>query len=114
MTMKFAGYANLNGIDSEWKGLTDTRLKFYDLGDLHRRLRSKPIHLVARKLKESGLVEAARFPVANQAPKLILERIAHYDSSTHQIKMPNDEVPLMIDRNTMQNCFWLLVRKVFS
>lgn len=108
MVTKFVGYDNLNAIDCELKSLSDTQLRFYDLGDLHRRLNSEPLHPIARKLKESGLVEAV------QALELILECIARYDPSTHRIKMPNNQVLLTIDRKTMENCFRLPAREVFN
>ena len=72
-------------LESEFRSFLDTLIKFYDLGDLHRRLNSQPIHLITHKLKESGLVEAAGFPMAVQAPKLVKECIERYNLETKQI-----------------------------
>ena len=52
MTIRAAGYEKLIDLESELKDYTDTSFKFYDLGDLHRRLNSQPIHPITLKLRE--------------------------------------------------------------
>ena len=44
MKIKAAGHDKLVGLESELKDLIDTLFKFYDLGDLHRRLNSQPMY----------------------------------------------------------------------
>lgn len=44
MATKFVGFDGLNGITSEWHNLIDMSLKFYDLGDFHRRLNEENLH----------------------------------------------------------------------
>lgn len=66
------------------------------------------------KLRESGLVEAATFPMAVQAPELIYECIAHYNPETKQIVLPNDNILLSIDRETIVNCLRIPEREEFS
>ena len=61
MAIKATDYDKRIGLESELKDLTDTSFKFYDLGDLHKRLSSQPIHPITQKLKESGLVEVVGF-----------------------------------------------------
>ena len=85
MATRFAGFDGLGGIKSTWQNITDTSLHFFDMQDFQRRLRTKPIHPITEKLQGSGLVEATGFPVAVQAPELILECINHYNPDTKKI-----------------------------
>ena len=89
MTMRAASYAKLIILESELKYLTNTSFKFNDLHDLHRRLNFQPVHPITQKLKESGLVEAAIFPMVVQAPELIRECIERYDPKMKKILLPN-------------------------
>ena len=77
METRFSSFDGLGRIKSAWSTITDTSLHFYDMQDFQRRLRTDPIHPITEKLRGSGLVEAAGFPVAVQAPELILESINH-------------------------------------
>ena len=61
---RFCRFDSLNGIKSTLQNLTDTSLRFYDMEDFQRRLGAEPIHPITEKLRDSGLVEAARFLVA--------------------------------------------------
>lgn len=76
----------------------DTSLRFYDILDFQRRLNTEPIHPITEKLCGSGLVEAAGFPVAVQAPELIVECINHYNPDTKQILLPDQSVLISVDR----------------
>jgi hypothetical protein len=58
-------------------------------------------HPITEKLRDSGLVEAAVFPSTVQAPELINECITHYNPETKQIVLPNDDVLLSIDWETI-------------
>ena len=82
MATKFAGFDGLGGIKSAWSTISDTSLHFYDMQDFQRRLRTDPIHPITEKLRGSGLVEAAGFPVVVQALDLILQCINHYNPDT--------------------------------
>ena len=82
MVARYYGFDGLNGIKSTLQNLTDTSLRFYDMEDFQRRLGAEPIHPIMEKLRDSGLVEAAEFPVAVQALELIYECINHYNSNT--------------------------------
>ena len=82
MTSSFPGFDGLGGIKSTWQNISDTSLRFFDMQDFQRRLRIEPVHPITEKLCRSGLVEAARFPVAVQAPELIVECINHYNPDT--------------------------------
>ena len=104
MAARFAGFDGLGGIKSAWSTITDTSLHFYDMQDFQRRLRTEPVHPIIERLKGSGLVEAARFPVAVQAPELILECINHYNPDTKQILLPDQSVLISIDRQAEVNC----------
>lgn len=57
------GYDHLVGLESELNNLSYTSFKFFNLCDMHKRLNTQPIHPITYKLKESGLVEAIRFPM---------------------------------------------------
>ena len=50
MTIRATSYNNLISLESELKELKNTSFKFYDLGDLHRRLNSQPIHPITQNL----------------------------------------------------------------
>ena len=89
MAARFLGLDGLGEIKSAWSAIMDTSLSFYDMQDFQRRLGIEPIHPITQKLKGSGLVEAASFHVAVQAPELILECINHYNTDTKQILLPN-------------------------
>ena len=82
MEARFCGFDGLNGIKSTLQNLTDTSLRFYDMEDFQRRLGAEPIHPITEKLRDSGLVEAAGFPVVVQAPELIYKCINHYNPDT--------------------------------
>ena len=75
MEIKVIGYDHLIGLESVLKNHSNTSFKFYDLGDLHRRLNTQSIHPITLKLKESGLVKANRLPVDTHAQKLVNECI---------------------------------------
>ena len=114
MAARFAGFDGLGGIKSTWSTITDTSLRFYDMQDFQRRLRTEPVHPIIERLKGSGLVEAAKFPVAVQAPELILECINHYNPDTKQILLPDQSVLISIDRKAVVNCLRILEREEFS
>ena len=82
MEIKAAGYDKLIGLESELKELTDTSFKLYNLGHLHKRLNSQPIHSSTHKLKVKELVEAAGFPMIVHALELVRECIERYDLET--------------------------------
>ena len=104
MATRFTGFDGLGGIKSSWSTITDTSLRFYDMQDFQKRLRTDPIHPITEKLLGSGLVEAVGFPVAMQAPELILECINHYNPDTKQILLPDQTVLISIDRQAIVNC----------
>lgn len=79
MVVKASCKKRLIGFESELKDVSDTSLRFFDCGDLHRRLNSVPIHPIIQKLKESGQVEAIGFPMAVQAPEPFRECIKKYN-----------------------------------
>ena len=81
MAIRVAGYDPLVGLENELKNLSDT-FKFFDLGDLHRRLNTQPIHPITQKLKESRLVEVVGFPMVVQALELVRECIERYNLET--------------------------------
>ena len=114
MEARFYGFDGLNSIKSTLQNLTDTSLRFYDINDFQRRLRVEPIHPIIEKLRDSGLVEAAGFPVAVQAPELIYECINHYDLDTQQIILPDSTVLISINRQTVVNYFRIPEREEFS
>ena len=60
------------------------------------------------------MVEAAGFPVAIQAPKLIYECINHYDPDTKQITLPDSTMLISIDRQMVVNYFRVPERDEFS
>lgn len=64
MEIKTIGSDHLARLESELKNFSNTSFKFFDLGVLHTRLNTEPIHPITQKLKESGLVEGVRFPMA--------------------------------------------------
>ena len=82
MATKFVGFDGLGGIKLVWSTITDTSLHFYDMQDFQRRLKMDPIHPIIEKLQGRGLLEAVGFPVAMQAPEVILECINHYNPDT--------------------------------
>ena len=84
MATRFMDFDGLNGIKSTWTNITDTSLHFFNMQDFQRRLRMEPIHPITEKLRGSGLVEAARFPVVVQVLKLIVECINLYNLNTKQ------------------------------
>ena len=63
MVAMFCGFDGVNGIKSTLQNLTDTSLRFYDMDDFQRILKENFIHPIMERLKESGLVEAAKFPI---------------------------------------------------
>ena len=63
----------------------------------------EPIHPIIEKLQGCGLVEATRFPVAVQAPKLIVECINHYNPDTKQFFLLDQMVLISIDRKVVVN-----------
>lgn len=75
----------MGGVKSTWKNISDTSLRFFDMQDFQRRLRTEPIHPITEKLRGSGLVEAAGFPIIVQALELIIQCINHYNLKTKQI-----------------------------
>lgn len=90
MTAKASGSDRLIGLGSDLKEVSNTSLRFFDLRDFHRRLNSHPIHPpITQKLKDSGLVEDARFPIAVQAPNLVRECIEKYNVVTKEILFPD-------------------------
>ena len=98
MATRFAGFDGLGGIKSAWSTIMDTSLCFYDMQDFQRRLRAELVHPIMEKLQGSRLVEAARFLVEVQDPKLILECINHYKLDTKKILLPYQIVLISIDR----------------
>ncbi len=104
MATRFIGFNGLGGIKSAWLTITNTSLCFYEMQDFQRRLRAEPIHPIMEKLRGIGLVEAAGFLVAVQAPKLILGCINYYNSDTKQILLPDQTVLISIDRQVVVNC----------
>ena len=114
MAARFAGFDGLGGIKSACLTITDTSLYFYDMQDFQRRLRAEPIHPITEKLRGSGLVEAAGFPVGVQAPELILECINHYNPYTKQILLPNQTMLISIDRQAVVKCLRIPEREKFS
>lgn len=113
MTIRAAGYDKLIGLESELKELTDTSFKFYDLGDLHRRLNSQPIHPITQKLKESGLVEAAGFPMAVHTLELVKECIERYNPKTKQILFFDQSILISINKALMQSAFGIPVKEQY-
>ena len=79
MEIKVEGNDKLIGLESDLKELTYTSFEFYDLGDLHRRLNSQPIHLITQNIKESTLVEVVGFPLVVHALDLVRECIKRYN-----------------------------------
>ena len=71
MEIKASSYEKIIGLESELKELSNTSFKFYNLGDLHRRLNSQPIHPITQELKDSGLVEDSRFPMVLNELELV-------------------------------------------
>lgn len=71
-------------------------------------------HLIIEKLNNGGLVEAATFPSAVQAHKLIYECINHYNLETKQIMLPNDNILLSIDRETIVSFLCIPEKEEFS
>ena len=114
MAARFAGFDSMGGIKSAWSTITDTSLRFYDMQDFQRRLKTEPIHPITERLRGSGLVEAAGFPVAVQAPELILECINNYNPDTKQILLPDQSVLISIDRQAVVNCLRIPEREEFS
>lgn len=104
MVTRFTSFDGLGGIKSAWSTITDTSLRFYDMQDFQRRLKTDPIHPITEKLRVSGLVEVAGFPIAVQAPELIVECINHYNLDTKQILLPNQTVLISIDHQAIVNC----------
>lgn len=88
MEIRVVGYDRLIGLESELNIFLDTLFKFYDLGDLYRRLNSYPIHPITQKLKESRLVEAIGFPMVMQVLELVKECIERYNPETKQYCYP--------------------------
>ena len=113
MFIRALGYDQLIGLESELKNLTDTSFKFYELGDLHQSLNSQPIHPITQKIKESGLVEVARFSMVVQAPKLVSEFIERYNLETKKILLPNQSILLSINKALMQSTFGVLVKEEY-
>ena len=100
---RFSGFDGMGGIRSTWQNITDTSIRFYDILDFQTRLSTEPIHPITEKLRGSGLVEAAGFPVAVQAPELIVECINHYNPDTKQILLPDQSVLISVDRQVVVN-----------
>ena len=82
MEIRATSYDKIIGLESELKELIDTSFKFYNLGDLHRRLNSQSIHPITQKLKDSGLVKEISFPMVVHLPELVRECIERYDPKT--------------------------------
>ena len=101
MTIKGASYDKLIGLESELKELTYISFKFYDLGDLHRRLNSQPSHPITQKLKESGLVEVAIFLMVVHAPKLVKECNERYNLEKKKIMFPDQCILISINKVLM-------------
>ena len=59
-------------------------------------------------------MEAAGFPVAVQAPELIVECINHYNPDTKQILLPDQSVLISVDRQAVVNCLRIPEREEFS
>lgn len=97
MAVKASSYERLIGLENELKEVSDTSLRFFDLGDLHRRLNSILIHPITQKLKESGLVQAVGFLMVVQALELVRECIEKYNPQTKQILFPDQSVLLYIN-----------------
>lgn len=53
------------------------------------------------KLQDIGLVEATCFPIVVQAPELNYDCITHYNPDTKKIMLPNENVLLSIDQETI-------------
>lgn len=113
MEIRASGYDRLVGIESQLKYFDNTSFKLYDLGDLHRRLSTQPIHLIIQKLKESGLIETTFFPMAMQAPDLVRECIKRYNPKTRQIFFPDQSVLLSMDKELMQSTFDVPLREKY-
>ena len=114
MAARFAGFDGLSGIKFAWSTITDTSLRFYDMQDFQRRLRTEPVHPITERLKRGRLVDAAGFPVVVQAPELIIECINHYNPDTKQILLPDQSVLISIDRQEVVNCLRIPEREEFS
>lgn len=113
MTIKVASYERLMGLESELKELTDTFFKFYNLGDLHRRLNSQPIQPITMKLKKSGLVDAYDFLMVVYAPKLVNECIERYNLETKKILFLDQSILLSINKVLMQSTFGIHVQEQY-
>ena len=77
-------------------------------------MRTEPVHPITERLKGSGLVEAAGFPVAVQAPEVMLECINHYIPDSKQILLPDQSVLISVDRQAVVNCLRLPEWEEFS
>lgn len=113
MEIRVVGYDKLIGLESDLKELTDTSFKFYDLGDLHKRLNSQPIHPITQKLKESGLVEVVGFLMVVHAPELVRECIKRYDLEMKQILFPDQSILISINKALMQSAFDIPIKEEY-
>ena len=113
MEIKVVGYDRLIGLESDLKHFSDTSFKFYDLGDLHRRLNTHPIHPITQKLKESGLVLVIGFPMAMQVPIFLKECVEIYNPETKYILLPSQSILLSVNKELMQSTLEIPVKKEY-
>ncbi len=113
MAIRDVGYDRLISLESELKDYTDTSFKFYNLGDLNRRLNSQSIHPITLKLKESGLLEETKFPMIVHEPKLVKECIERYNLEMKKILFPHQSILLSINKVLMQSTFGIPVQEKY-
>ena len=99
----FSGFDGMGGVKSTWKNISNTSLRFFDMQDFQRRLRTDSIHPITKKLCGSGLMKAAGLLVAIQALELIVECINHYNLDTKKIPLPDQSVLISVDRQAVVN-----------
>ena len=101
MEIRAAGYDKLIGLESELKEITDTSFKFYNLGDLHRRFNSQPIHPITQNLKERKPAKVVIFLMVVHAPKLVEECIERYNLEIKKILLLNQSILISIKKALM-------------
>lgn len=114
METRVAGYECLIGLEIELKHYSGTSFKLYDLGDLHKRINSQPIHLITLKIKESGLAEANGFPMVVHAHKLAKDCIERYNLEMIQILFPGQSILLSINKVLMQLAYAFMVQELLE
>lgn len=75
-------FENAASLECVHPKFSDTTLRDFDMGDLLERLKSQMSEPFMTEIENSGLVEAATFPLAITCPKLVRKCINRFDITT--------------------------------